>query len=152
MTTSGKLDETAGGSNADDPIAAYSQASPPALRPICDLLRELIDTSLPNATAKVWYGNPVWFIDDNLVVGYNISGNAVKLLFWNGKAFQEPDLKPVGKYMVAEAVFCDAADIEPRVIRRWLRKAKGDVLDAQVFFKKQREENDDEPEAGSSRE
>jgi hypothetical protein len=34
----------------------------------------------------------------------------------------------------------DAAEIDPQVIRRWLRKAKSDVLDSKAFFKKLREE------------
>ncbi|MDZ7274155.1 MAG: DUF1801 domain-containing protein [candidate division KSB1 bacterium] len=84
--------------NGDDQIATYSQAQPLALRTICDLLRELIDTALPKATSKVWHGSPVWFIDDNPVVGYNATAKTVNLLFWNGQAFDEAGLKPVGKY------------------------------------------------------
>ena len=61
------------------------------------------------------------------------------LLFWNGQAFDEAGLKPVGKYRAAQAMFHDAAEIDPKVIRRWLKKAKSDVLDAKAFFKKLRE-------------
>ena len=125
--------------NGANQITAYSQAQPPAFRSICDLLRELIDTALPRATSKVWHGSPVWFIDDNPVVGYNATAKAVNLLFWNGKAFDEPGLKPVGKYRAAQAIFRDAAEIDPKVIRRWLKKAKSDVFDSRAFFKKLRE-------------
>lgn len=69
----------------DDQIAAYSQAQSPAFRAICDLLRELIDMALPKATSKVWHGSPVWFMDDNPVVGYNATAKTVNLLFWNGR-------------------------------------------------------------------
>jgi hypothetical protein len=81
----------------------------------------------------------VWFIDDNPVVGYNATAKSVNLLFWNGQAFDEAGLKPVGKYRAAEAVFRDAAEIDPKVIRRWLKKAKSDVFDSKAFFKKLRE-------------
>lgn len=126
--------------NRDDPIVAYSVAQPLPLRTICDALRMLIDTALSKATSKVWHGSPVWFIEDNPVVGYNATANSVKLLFWNGQAFDEPVLKPVGKFRAAQAVFSDAADIDPKVIRRWLKKAKSDVFDSKAFFEKLRRE------------
>ena len=125
--------------NGANQITAYSKAQTPAFRPICDLLRELIDTALPKATSKVWHGSPVWFIDDNPVVGYNATAKSVNLLFWNGQAFDEAGLKPVGKYRAAEAIFRDAAEVDPKVIRRWLKKAKSDVFDSKAFFKKLRE-------------
>src|SRR6516165_6314371 len=92
-----------------DPIAAYSQAQPAEFGTICDRLRELIDAALKSATSKVWHGSPVWFIDENPVVGYNATAKTVNLLFWNGQAFGEPALKPVGKYRAAQAVFSVAA-------------------------------------------
>src|SRR5438067_2224341 len=128
MNKSGKSDSVKGAPKGDDQIAAYSQARPLAFRTTCDLLRELIDTALPKATSKVWHGSPVWFIDDNPVVGYNATAKAVNLLFWNGQAFEEPALKPVGKYRAAKAIFGDATEIDPKVVRRWLKKAESDVL------------------------
>jgi hypothetical protein len=124
--------------SGDDQIAAYAQAQPPAYRTICDRLRALIDAALPKATSKVWHGSPVWFIDDNPVVGYNATAKSVNLLFWNGQAFDEAGLKAVGKYRAAQAVFGDAAEIDAKVIRRWLKKAKSDVFDSKAFFKKLR--------------
>src|SRR5262249_24229412 len=99
-----------------DQIAAYSHARPRAFRGICDLLRELIDTTLPKATSKVWHGSPVWFIDENPVVGYNATSKTVNLLFWNGQSFEEASLRPVGKYRAAQASFSDAAEIDSKVV------------------------------------
>lgn len=124
---------------SDDPIGAYSQAQPLAFQTICDVLRELITAAMPKATCKVWHGSPVWFIDENPVVGYNATAKSVNLLFWNGQAFDEPDLKTVGKHRAAQAVLHDAAAIDRAAIRRWLKKAKADVFDSQAFFKKLRE-------------
>jgi hypothetical protein len=109
------------------------------LRTICAALRELITAALPDASSKVWHGSPVWFMDENPVVGYNATAQTVNLLFWNGQAFDDPDLQPVGKYRAAQAVFADAAQIDPKVIRLWLKKAKADVFDSKAFFKKLRE-------------
>jgi hypothetical protein len=122
-----------------DPIAAYSQAQPIAFQTTCDLLRNLIDSALPNATSSVWHGSPVWFIDENPVVGYSTTAKGVKLLFWNGQAFDEPALKPVGKYKAAAATFREADEIDPKVIRRWLQRARSDVFDSKSYFKKLRE-------------
>jgi len=122
-----------------DQIAAYSEAQPPPFRAACGSLRELIDTALPKASSKVWHGSPVWFVDDNPVVGYNVTKKTVNLLFWNGRAFGEPALKPVGKNGAAQATFHDAAEIDPKVIRRWLKQAKSKIFDSKAFFKKLRE-------------
>jgi hypothetical protein len=102
-------------------------------------VRKLIDAAIPKATSKVWHGSPVWFIGDNPVVGYNATAKTVNLLFWNGQAFDEPDLEPVGKYGAAQAKFSDVGEIDVKVVRRWLKKAGTDVFDSKAFFKKLRE-------------
>jgi hypothetical protein len=76
---------------------------------------------------------------ENPVVGYNATAKTVNLLFWNGQAFDEPALRPVGKYRAAQAVFREAAEIDPKVVRRWLKKAKSDVFDSKAYFQKLRE-------------
>lgn len=121
-----------------DEIGAYSVAQTPGFRAICEHLRGMIDAALPGATSKVWHGSPVWFIGENPVVGYNASAKAVNLLFWNGQAFAEKDLRPVGKYGAAQAAFGDAAEIDATVVRRWLTKAGSDVFDSKAYFKKLR--------------
>jgi hypothetical protein len=122
-----------------DPIAAYSKAQPRAFGAMCDALRKLIDAAMPKkATSKVWHGSPVWFLDDNPVVGYSIKAKAVCLLFWNGQALDEPELQPVGKYGAAEARFADAAEVDDKTVRRWLKKAGTDIFDSKAFFKRMR--------------
>lgn len=127
------------GASPEDQIAAYAAAQPLPFRRLCQALRKLIDTALPRATAKVWHGSPVWFIEDNPVVGYNATAKTVNLLFWNGQAFDEAGLRPVGKHRAAQAVFAAADDMDPKEIRRWLKKARLDVFDSRAFFKKMRE-------------
>jgi hypothetical protein len=139
MKKSSKTKKTAGGDKGADPIAKYSKAQPQALKAICEHLRGLIDSALPKASSKVWHGSPVWFMDDNTVVGYNATGKSVNLLFWNGQAFDEAGLQAVGKYRAAQVAIADAAEIDPKVVRRLLRKAKADVFDSKAFFKKLRE-------------
>jgi hypothetical protein len=135
MKNSSKSKRTQGAPSSDDQVAAYSQTQSLAFRTICELLRELIDKALPKASSKIWHGSPVWFIDDNPVVGYDARAKTVNLVFWNGQAFDEPGLRPVGKYRAAQASFADVAEIDSRVIHRWLRKARLDVFDSNAFFK-----------------
>jgi hypothetical protein len=139
MKTPRQSDHSAGASTGGDPITAYSRGQPAAFRAICELLRGLIDAALPQATSKVWHGSPVWFLQDNPVVGYNATAKSVNLLFWNGQAFDEAGLKPVGKYRAAQAVFGSADEVDPTAVRRWLKMAKADVFDSKAFFKKRRE-------------
>jgi hypothetical protein len=107
---------------------------------MCATLRKLIDKALPGATSKVWHGSPVWFVGDNAVVGYSATKKTVDLLFWNGRAFDEPELHPVGKFQAAKAIFSDVAEIDERTLLRWLKKAKLDVFDSKTFFKALREQ------------
>lgn len=123
----------------EDEIAVYADAQVLPFRTMCSTLRGLIDSALPGATSKVWHGSPVWFVDDNPVVGYSTSAKGVNLLFWNGQALDEPALQPVGKYSAAQATFAAPDEIDGDVIRRWLRKAGANVFDSRAFFKKVRE-------------
>jgi hypothetical protein len=132
---SGEPKNVSDASNCDDQIDAYSQALPLPFRAICERLRELIDAALPRAASKIWHGSPVWFIDDNPVVGYSTTARTVNLLFWNGQAFDEPGLEPVGKHRAARAAFSDGTEIDPKLMRRWLNKAELDVFDSKAYFK-----------------
>jgi hypothetical protein len=124
----------------EDAVAAYSQSLSVEHQAICEVLREIIHKALPNATAKVWHGSPVWFFDPNPVVGYNATTNGVNLLFWNGQAFGDPNLKPIGKHRAAQASFELVDDIDRKALQGWLKKAKTDVLDSHGYFKKLRDE------------
>lgn len=126
------------GKGADE-IAAYARAQPPASRAICDRLRAMIDAAIPKASSKVWHGSPVWFVGENPVVGYSASRKGVALLFWNGRAI-DAGLEPVGKHgAAAQARFQQAADVDGKVVRGWLRKAGRDVFDSKAHFRKLRE-------------
>ncbi|HEX5135455.1 MAG TPA: DUF1801 domain-containing protein [Planctomycetota bacterium] len=119
-------------------VAAYAREQEPAVGAMCERLRELIEAALPKASSKVWHGSPVWFLDENPVVGYSAKKKGVSLLFWNGKAIGEPALEPVGKYGAAEALFGDAAGIDAKAVRRWLKVAGENVFDSKAFFKEMR--------------
>ena len=92
-------------------------------RQICQKLMDAIEQFLPQAMGKVWHGSPVWFIDENPIVGYSKLKNHVQLLFWSGQSFDEAGLFPVGKHKAAEARYTDATEIDPAQLATWLNKA-----------------------------
>ena len=131
-------------------VVAYSRAQPAAMRTICEHLRSLIVAAMPDAKAQVWHGSPVWFIDENPVVGYSVNKQGVALLFWNGRAFDSPDLRPVGKHGAAQAVFGGADELDATAIRRWLKQAKSNVFDSRAYFAKLRAKQKRSPRAARS--
>ena len=66
----------------------------------------------------------MWFIDDNPIVGYWVRKDSVQLLFWSGQSFDEPGLKPEGKFKAAEAKYVTLADIDADMIKKWLKKSE----------------------------
>jgi hypothetical protein len=83
-----------------------------------------IEASLLNATVKMYHGSPVWFIDDNPVVGYWNPKNGIKLLFWSGQSFNNPGLKPIGKHKAAGITYHVLEEINLQQVRDWLSEAK----------------------------
>lgn len=104
-------------------IETYNAAQASAESAICSDLAELIKEELPMASGKVWHGHPVWFIEDNPIVGYSIKKSGVQVLFWSGQSFATPGLKPLGSY---KAAAWDAQSIEVIALSpmdEWLREA-----------------------------
>jgi hypothetical protein len=105
-------------------IATYNATQVPAAKAICERLVEEIARGLAGAEGKVWHGGPVWFIEGNPIVGYWVRKKGVQLLFWSGQSFDEPGLRPEGKFKAAEAHYTDASQIDAATLARWLEKAR----------------------------
>ena len=102
----------------------YNSAQAPIDRAICQLLAEQIDRNLPEADNKIWHAHPVWFLDDNPIVGYSKLKNCVRLLFWSGQSFEEEGLKKEGSFKAAEVQYTAANQIDTEKLQRWLAKAR----------------------------
>jgi hypothetical protein len=87
-------------------------------------LYELILECLPEAEQKIWHAHPVWFLEGNPVVGYHRLKDGLRLLFWSGQSFDEPGLKPEGKFKAAEIRYQNIAQVQEQDIRRWLNNAR----------------------------
>jgi hypothetical protein len=105
-------------------IDEYNDAQAPEAKKICRALAAGIDRGLPKAAKKLWHGGPVWFLEDNPIVGYWVRKDSVRILFWSGQSFDEPELEPEGKFKAAQVRYQSAADVKVTRLARWLRKAK----------------------------
>lgn len=105
-------------------IDAYHAARTPDDKAICDALRALIDAALPEADARMWHAHPVWFLNDNPIVGYSKLKNCVRLMFWSGQSFDAPGLTKTGTFKAAEARFTQARQIDADAMNAWLADSR----------------------------
>lgn len=105
-------------------IPSYNEAQEGVYKEVCEILNSEINKHLPNTQSKVWHGAPVWFINENPIVGYWVRKGYVQLLFWSGQSFDESDLSPEGSFKAAEKRYTDVSEINSDDIKRWLEKAE----------------------------
>ena len=105
-------------------ITAYNTRQSTTLKVICDLLLREINENLSSATAKLYHANPVWFINENPIVGYDVADDHVNLLFWSGQSFDTAGLKASGKFKAAGTSYTDVEDIDLDQLRTWLKESQ----------------------------
>lgn len=105
-------------------IKSYNAGLGGSDKEICDRLAQVIATTLPEASGKIWHAHPVWFLDDNPVAGYSKLKDSVRLLFWSGQSFEEPLLVAEGKFKAAEKRYTMPHQINENDLIRWLLKAR----------------------------
>lgn len=117
-------------------IPAYHNAQSPADQEICDLLYRVINQHLPEAESKIWHAHPVWFLDGNPIVGYSKLKSCIRLLFWSGQSFDEPQLQKEGTFKAAEMRYTDVAQVNTVDLARWLAKARDIQWDYKNLIKR----------------
>ncbi len=108
----------------NETIQTYNDSQADSDRTICDLLEQVIQSNLPEAESKIWHGHPVWFLQGNPIVGYSKLKNNIRLLFWSGQSFDEPQLQPEGSFKAAEIRYTQVDEVKTDDIVRWLEKAR----------------------------
>jgi hypothetical protein len=105
-------------------IVAYNNRQEAGLTEVCDLLAQEIDRALYGAKNKIWHAHPVWFIDENPIVGYSKQKAGIRLMFWSGADFAEPALNVVGKKFKDASIFVrSVSEVNQPDLARWLQKA-----------------------------
>lgn len=106
-------------------IATYNAQQTASDEAIANALAQFIDQELTEAESKIWHGHPVWFLNDNPIVGYSKQKQGVRLMFWSGADFEEDDLNVRGKkFKDASIFFNEVAEIEEHKLQRWLKKSR----------------------------
>jgi hypothetical protein len=105
-------------------------------RTICDILYTEINKTLEEAQHKIWHSHPVWFLDDNPIVGYHKLKKGIRLLFWSGQSFDEPLLKNEGKFKAAECYYNQVEDINLEDLVRWISKGESIQWDYKNIVKR----------------
>ncbi|RXR21975.1 DUF1801 domain-containing protein [Flavobacterium stagni] len=108
-----------------DSIIAYNQLQEEDYSLICEQLSTIIQSQLSGAESKIWHAHPVWFIEGNPIVGYSKQKRGIRLMFWSGQDFDEPDLTICGeKFKDASIFYTDVTQIDTVALARWLQKAQ----------------------------
>ena len=108
-----------------DEISVYNKNLSSEDQVICDFLAEKITEFLPEAESKIWHAHPVWFLDENPIVGYSKQKKGNRLMFWSGKSFNEEKLSVVGgKFQDASVFYNDLSEINLEDLKRWCEKAE----------------------------
>jgi hypothetical protein len=106
-------------------IQAYNNKQTPVDKEICDLLATTIDNELTEAKCKIWHTHPVWFLDDNPIVGYSKQKAGLRLMFWSGADFKEEKLTIKGEKFKDASIFYTAVEqINTKDLTNWLKKSR----------------------------
>lgn len=104
---------------------------------ICDQLASIINDELPEAESKIWHAHPVWFLDQNPIVGYSKQKAGIRLMFWSGVDFEEESLNIKGKkFKDASIIYNDSSEINPNDLKNWLKKSRAIQWDYKNIVKR----------------
>lgn len=118
-------------------ILTYPQSFTESEQEICKKLKQIIDLQLVEGTSKIWHGHPVWFLEDNPIVGYSKEKKGIRLMFWSGVDFEEPYLNVVGgKFKDASIFYNDISEIIEEDLIRWLKKSQNIQWDYKNLVKR----------------
>lgn len=106
-------------------IKFYNNALSAGDTKITNALMKFIAANLNVTESKIWHRHPVWFINENPIVGYSKLKAGVRLMFWSGADFDERLLLPsTGKFKDASILYTDVVEINETDLKRWLKKAE----------------------------
>lgn len=121
----------------NDTIYAYNNSQSLNDQVICNLLANIIDKELTEAESKIWHAHPVWFIDNNPIVGYSRQKPGIRLMFWSGADFDEEQLNVPGtKFRDASVFYTAVKQIKLTDLKRWLKKSRNIQWDYKNIVKR----------------
>lgn len=118
-------------------ILAFNASMSESDRAICDMLSSVITEQLPDSENKIWHAHPVWFLNDNPIVGYSKQKAGIRLMFWSGADFEEQALNVLGEKFKDASIFYNSVDeIDQSDLKKWLEKSKNIQWDYKNLIKR----------------
>jgi hypothetical protein len=118
-------------------IITYNSQQPEPFNEICDLLSLSISSELIELESKIWHAHPVWFLDENPIVGYSKQKKGIRLMFWSGADFDEENLSVRGqKFKDASIFYNHVSEVNSKELIGWLKKAREIQWDYKNIIKK----------------
>lgn len=106
-------------------IKEYNEKLTEVDKEICEIISDLIDTEMADLESKIWHSHPVWFLNENPIVGYSKQKAGIRLMFWSGSDFGEEDLAIRGeKFKDASIFYNNVSSIDFKKIKIWLQKSR----------------------------
>ena len=121
----------------EEGIRNYNNSLSDNDKAICEQLAQLIDKNLAKAESKIWHAHPVWFLDENPIVGYSKQKAGIRLLFWSGADFEEEQLAIRGKkFKDASILYKEKNEVVEKDLKRWLKKSESIQWDYKNIVKR----------------
>lgn len=118
-------------------ISEYNNSQIPELNIICEKLCALISSELFEANGKIWHAHPVWFINENPIVGYSIQKKGVRLMFWSGADFVNHRATVFGKKFKDASIFYNHIfEVNDALLISWLQSSKNIQWDYKNIVKR----------------
>ncbi len=118
-------------------IKSYNDQQTAIDKEICDLLAKEIDNELSEAESKIWHGHPVWFLENNPIVGYSKEKKGIRLMFWSGSDFDEENLNVKGKKFKDASIFYNSVtEVNTNDLIRWLKNSRAIQWDYKNLIKR----------------
>jgi hypothetical protein len=121
----------------NDEIILYNEKMTSIDQEICHQLAKIIDNELLDAKSKIWHSHPVWFLNDNPIVGYSKQKKGIRLMFWSGADFDEERLNVRGKNFKDASIFYNqVSEIDTNDLISWLIKSRSIQWDYKNIVKR----------------
>ncbi|MBT8232902.1 MAG: DUF1801 domain-containing protein [Bacteroidia bacterium] len=118
-------------------IKSYNERQIGEDKLICYRLGLILSKLLSDAENKIWHKHPVWFLDENPIVGYSKLKTGIRLMFWSGASFEEDKLKiGTGKFKDASILYSSIEQIEDNEIIKWVEKGREIQWDYKNIYKR----------------
>ncbi|ACQ78710.1 Domain of unknown function DUF1801 [Beutenbergia cavernae DSM 12333] len=85
----------------------------------------LLDSALPEASARVYHGHPVWLDEARPVAGFKPFPRYVTFMIWNAEPIDDTSGTLVPGARMSTVKYAAAEEIDEALVRDWLARSAG---------------------------